>query len=244
MSMAGVRHYDHTHTPPHIINSLYSECSIQSRVLFLWAWTYNHKAMYGFLCCCDFSCLDELLRKIPSSQWVKKILQGIRGVQWTLHDKQTFVPSRKEHSGLDQTWDKQECYVLNHKEFDCLHTWEQALASKYRWAVALSLCCMMHSVESYKSGELKIEFIQTSQAECPQFTLLWWYQSNNQQFGSCGNNFSFINCFGWTHRIVFHKSKLTKIEFVLVRPNKLDVILLAKTRDIQALSLHLLDSNE
>jgi hypothetical protein len=100
-------------------------------------------------------------------------------------------------------------------------------------------CCSQNN-----SCELEIDFIQTSEAERPRFTLLRWYQSNNQQFGSCKNNFSFNNCFGWTHTIISHKSKLTKIETVLSRQNKHYVILLTRTWDNQAQTIHLLDSNE
>jgi len=39
---------------------------------------------------------------------------------------------RMKYAGLDQTQDKQECFVLEYKRLDCLYSFEQALACKDR----------------------------------------------------------------------------------------------------------------
>jgi hypothetical protein len=148
-------------------------------------WTHDHEAMYGSLCCCEASWLNELWHLISCSNGFNKRSYLMRSVMFpsdSPFNAMSLRNSCKESEEFNEPSMRSEPFCLQEAQWSQL--WRSMCIQD--WSTVKSTLCLM-CISKFKtrcgsqnnSCELDIEFVQTSEAECPQFTLVQWYQSNN-----------------------------------------------------------------
>lgn len=138
--------------------SLFSKHMIPGGVLFLQACSKHMIAKWHMVHYAAMKTLDSTSHEVwsPCHNEFEKLSHLMSSLltlvipywlQWgweTLEiykSEQSFVHPR-EDTGIDQTQDKQEFLVFEHKKRDYRYAWEEAFVSKGSWAVALSRCCL------------------------------------------------------------------------------------------------------